>query len=758
MPLKDTPWGSMRQARSAQHTPGNVPKPPRPSYLPPPPPQCSASPLPPVVSNIGKTEATVVYDRVISPALSTSETLQNGHVDVTNHHDNLEHDANISETNHVTDSITEETEEEEYEYYEEEEETSEDEAGTNGAADYEEEMVLQLDHSSSKATNEELELEVTLPFKIESVETEDETEESEDETSTTSSSDFQPSVNIVEVTDLKECEGLATVDDFTVNEVEEEDDVGEELEPDEVEEPNEEDPDLPKGSPDLTDHGKSEYIVIEDSQDVKEELDEVEEPNEEEPDLPKGTPILPDHCESESIVIEDCKDVLEETSEIKDSDNPDIPEEVDNADDLNKEDIDTAQNEFLSEEEKRQQLLRSMPTPKIPPFVKSEPPCDFHDDPTTWIEWLENEVLSFKQKQKKLKEEKLKEEEEAKRKVKEEEERKAREEEEAQKKIKEEEERKARKEEEAQRKLREKEEAKLKEEVEMIIKAVEEETKEVEDEAPKVEEEDEKDDEEPKIVEEVVVGDEDEYEYEEYEEAEEEPAEEFIEAKETLETEMKEIKVKQDNSQGVKKDESDKNELHIESHDSLELQKDILEQTVKEETLKADDDKNDEQKDQVLYQDNDKSDLKNNEQKADDVIEQNLQQNQRKQRAIRSCEKESDPMEIVEKMRQMRQNRVLQRHVSADGTATLPSAPSFLRVNSNPDGTRIRSRPSSVVAEDNLDEMLGRVRKLREERQQILKDMAMLKDAFKEPEAKAIEDETGKPLWPLWHMWPFWHM
>ena len=62
MPLKDTPWGSMRQARSAQHTSGNVPRPPRPTYLPPAPPKCSVSPLPSAVLSIGKSETSVVYE------------------------------------------------------------------------------------------------------------------------------------------------------------------------------------------------------------------------------------------------------------------------------------------------------------------------------------------------------------------------------------------------------------------------------------------------------------------------------------------------------------------------------------------------------------------------------------------------------------------------------------------------------------------------------------------------------------------------
>ena len=79
MPLKDTPWGSMRQARTAQHTSGNVPRPPRPSYLPPTPPKCSVSPLP--ASNIGKSETTsVVYDHKKS---SSTSNLKNGHNNIT---------------------------------------------------------------------------------------------------------------------------------------------------------------------------------------------------------------------------------------------------------------------------------------------------------------------------------------------------------------------------------------------------------------------------------------------------------------------------------------------------------------------------------------------------------------------------------------------------------------------------------------------------------------------------------------------------
>jgi hypothetical protein len=59
---------------------------------------------------------------------------------------------------------------------------------------------------------------------------------------------------------------------------------------------------------------------------------------------------------------------------------------------------------LISDEERKKQLLRSMPTPKIPPFVKSDPPCEFHDDPSTWIEWLETEVMKFKKIQESKKE------------------------------------------------------------------------------------------------------------------------------------------------------------------------------------------------------------------------------------------------------------------------------------------------------------------------------------------------------------------
>ena len=45
-------------------------------------------------------------------------------------------------------------------------------------------------------------------------------------------------------------------------------------------------------------------------------------------------------------------------------------------------------------------------------------------------------------------------------------------------------------------------------------------------------------------------------------------------------------------------------------------------------------------------------------------------------------------------------------------------------------------RPIVSNNDDNLDDMLGRVRNLRETRKQILKDMAMMKDAFNDTESQ----------------------
>ena len=109
-------------------------------------------------------------------------------------------------------------------------------------------------------------------------------------------------------------------------------------------------------------------------------------------------------------IVEDNNDKQEQVED--QSLNNNIPDVQSNDLDLNNETENTNENTnqtspappLISDEERKKQLLRSMPTPKIPPFVKSDPPCEFHDDPSTWIEWLETEVLKFKKIQEAKKE------------------------------------------------------------------------------------------------------------------------------------------------------------------------------------------------------------------------------------------------------------------------------------------------------------------------------------------------------------------
>merc|ERR1711953_769018 len=37
-------------------------------------------------------------------------------------------------------------------------------------------------------------------------------------------------------------------------------------------------------------------------------------------------------------------------------------------------------------------------SPAIPPFVTTPEPCNFFDDPSTWIKWMEKEVNDYKEK------------------------------------------------------------------------------------------------------------------------------------------------------------------------------------------------------------------------------------------------------------------------------------------------------------------------------------------------------------------------
>ena len=718
----------MRQARSATHTPGNAPRPPRPNYLPPPPPpaftppppppsfapppppKCSNSPLPSSV--IGNSE-TVVYEQ-LKPVNGAHSQHELTHSDAS--------------TNDLTNSITTED-------YESE---GEDEATNGVECFYEEELELSLEKKPSIVVEEEV-LEVTLPIKIDEVCTEDgsedesssdlsDSEDSEDEDSTTSS-DVQPSVNIVEVTDLKECEGLATVEEFTVDEVEEEEEEEEEAE--ELEE------DVVQ--PSYIDEPE-ELEITSEVTDQNEAIDPVEE---------SAVEVVIEDNECDSSINKD-DDVLEVKGQ------GDIREEASASPEEQ-----NVEHEKVQEDTKpSKEFLKSIPVPKIPPFVKSEPPCDFREDPSTWIEWLETEVNTYKQEQaekKRVKEQEqqveqgqVPKEEITQTEVEEEEEEREGqqksfvvsdehqgqvdnsvvkedqdlEKSETQNELAQDAVKDQREDQDKAENNKEEEEEEEgdwewedeEEEVNVNVKEVEEEEKqEMPIEITSELSQPEKDNEQENITK-------TDLESEINHEVESLPKEKDEVKEQTEETNDEDWEWEDENEEGEGVEDPTKEKE--EEEEEIEIEIPVCNESAKDETEKEDDTKDEEAEETDNFVANDEADLSK---------QQSVQL--RKHRVVKSNERESDPMEVIEKMRQMRQNRVLQRHVSADGNnpnSAAPAPPPFMRMHSNP-GER-SSRPSSICTEDSLDDMLGRVKKLREERQQILKDMARLKDAFGEEE------------------------
>ena len=88
------------------------------------------------------------------------------------------------------------------------------------------------------------------------------------------------------------------------------------------------------------------------------------------------------------------------------------------------------------------------------------------------------------------------------------------------------------------------------------------------------------------------------------------------------------------------------------------------------------------------------------------------------------------------------------------GGVSSPAPPALLRQQSNPEGARAGGRPTSLAEQygddSNLNDMLARIKTLREERKQILQDMNAIKTAFndggKSDSAEVTDDgiETGE--------------
>ena len=367
----------------------------------------------------------------------------------------------------------------------------------------------------------------------------------------------------------------------------------------------------------------------------------------------------------------------------------------------------------------RNEMLRKLPTPKIPPFVKSEPPCDFKENPTEWIEWLETEVGKFKEQQiaKKQKEEMAKAEAEAVEVT------------EAEVVPVVDDGDQDKHEMIAPEEVAEDEMAstsakqdRIKAAAEAIAQLDQEDLEEEvsEEQVPEVPEVEAPP--EAAVAETGSKPEPDEDDEGEWEWESEEEEDGGEEAKtEVIDTETPDQD--QDQIENVQVTSGEKAEAEIESCDNENANVEAV-------------GKGDESEKEIIAEasDNDKTDEKPEatEVKAEPKIPP----------PAPSRGASSDPMEVIEKMRQMRQNRVLQKQVSADGSTPsgFPAAPAFLRTHSNPDGSaRNRdwgSRPTSFAAEDNLDDMLGRVKKLREERSQILNELAMIKDAMDEEDSK----------------------
>jgi len=118
MPIKDTPWGTMKQTGAAMNAAGDGTKiPPKPGFLPPAPPPFSISPIPP--SN-GPADhggsSSVVYDKVIEQTVQPNKDnlITNGASNSnTTRSDNsceetnfINTDSNIQNDSHVTSSIS----------------------------------------------------------------------------------------------------------------------------------------------------------------------------------------------------------------------------------------------------------------------------------------------------------------------------------------------------------------------------------------------------------------------------------------------------------------------------------------------------------------------------------------------------------------------------------------------------------------------------------------------------------------------------
>ena len=773
-------------------------RPPKPGFLPPAPPPFSASPVPPVLSSVGLSGAMLLtYDSFHKPehvheqqlsqqqqqqltppstpaTITTTETngsythnadatataTSNGlstHVmspttgsettNVETRSADVDHPTGVdlAEVSEKCDSENgqhhENAESSEYEYYDDSED---DEDEKEAAADvYEKVADQQLLVVEEEEVSEVVRIYVKPNDDVETLDAaealvgsgvndadegdeddeyeyyDDDEDESVESSSTTSSDDEQCHVQIEEVVadDHEACKGLEVTNNYDITEVE-----GDESEDEAVnQEGLIEDGDLIKESHlsqvDVNALRARKYSKMDDDegQDVQ-RLDEQQ--LEDDPKLEEQVEVADPENVAESTHVPQAEQKLVQesgnTSTEVEKPKPEMSRE----------------NQLL--------LLRFPVSPQIPPFVESIEPCKFHDDPTRWIEWLEAEVKMYRERK----------------------------EEEKRKKEKEMQEQRER--DEQERKEKERLEREKRDHEERVKK--EQETKE---ENERLEKENREKEEMERLEKEKIERDDE--------------LEGLTEENKVVEIDFaKDEKTVKDGMPGNKKHEEDwdegewewENESDLEAGGGQDIKDHNEESKQLVDTLKSEPEIQDKagdelEKEQVSMKDDDsgkdldfqatgaapevafesgvietpevKAKPEEAEAQAMKIEPEAAENHSEEVYRQRDSHEENDPMEVLERIKKIKQSKAYKERHSFTEEPTSGGLP-FMRQMSNPEHGGRRSRPASLVGDNGLDDMLQRIKKLREERLQILQDMSMMRSAFDQDEEAKPEESATTPM------------
>lgn len=710
MPIKDTPWGQTKVGVDEDGTR----RPPRPGFLPPAPPPCSVSPIPSrfqglassakSVSNISTPEK---CDSAVYESVKEREVKSNQNSTMTNGNSNND---NISSCNGY------------------EETTNTNLNSTNGESAISDEanginIVSYSTNGNVKSGNkiEESEEEDESSYEYYDTSSEEEEEENDEDNA---SDEPEKELDKVLVQNEIQQGAYSGTDEY------EEDDEDEWEYEDEDEEYEEEEEGV-KAVVDWKENKQNEN-EIEGYEEREEEEVCIETMNEDKEDDLEDTEECHEGSDSANNIDDNIQGVkISETT----LDSNDVEKhslsysnttEKDNESECLNAPTETENSESLSSRVSAEKVS-AMPrkSPAIPSFVSTPEPCNFFDDPATWIKWMEKEVNDYKAK-------KAKEEEMQKR-------------EEEEKLLKEKEEQ------EAMRKEREKKDISEKELKEKQQKA--EIQKNLEDDIRQQLIEAEKDNNLSDRIETNVTlsrnvesnsedgnypGNNSDITYSvnisEEDRNNSSTIDAVIESPENTEDNIMQGQNKNEDESGKQEEVEDADEDDWEWDEGEEE-----EDTPTKEESKHEDDI--EKSTSLLIpklEVTETSDNQKNDEESDVALEN---KDESKPTLTPSNKEERDPMEVLEKMKQLKKLKMqkkidsLQNRPASSQEVTCPETsepPSFVRQQSNPEGNNKKSRPFSCYDQNDshFDDMLGRIQKLREERKQILEDMSNMKNAF----------------------------